>query len=94
MSIEIVTMDELQIFKRELISEIEKLLQDLRGNQGNRKWLRTSEVRVLLGLSAGTLQNLRINGTLPYTRLNGVIYYNSEDIDLLLENNKTGSNSS
>ncbi|HYJ65662.1 MAG TPA: hypothetical protein VEV62_18100 [Parafilimonas sp.] len=31
---------------------------------------------------------MRINGTLPYTKIGGVIYYNYDDIQSMLEANK------
>ncbi len=34
----------------------------------------------ILQVSPGTLQNLRINGTLPYSKVGGIIYYDIEDI--------------
>jgi hypothetical protein len=39
----------------------------------------------MLGISPGTLQNLRINGTLPYTKVGGVIYYAYEDLIRVME---------
>ena len=47
------------------------------------------EVRELLGISPGTLQNLRVNGTLPYTKVGGVVYYQSDDILKMLEENRS-----
>jgi isocitrate dehydrogenase kinase/phosphatase len=44
-------------------------------------------VRKLLGISPGTLQNLRINGTLPYTKIGGVLFYDYEEIKLMIEQN-------
>ena len=44
------------------------------------QWLKSSEVRKLLKISPGTLQNLRINGTLNYNRVGGTIYYKYDDI--------------
>ena len=34
----------------------------------------------MLRISPGTLQNLRVNGTLAYTKIGGIIYYKYEDI--------------
>lgn len=48
------------------------------------QWLKSSEVRKLLKISAGTLQILRINGTLNYNRIGGTIYYKYEDLEKLL----------
>ena len=50
-----------------------------------KQWLKSAEVRELLKISPGTLQNLRINGTLKYKRIGGIIYYNYEGIVKMLE---------
>jgi hypothetical protein len=42
----------------------------------------------MLGISPGTLQNLRVNGTLPYTKVGGVVYYAYEDILKVIERNQ------
>ena len=90
MSIEVVTKDEFLRLKEDLITEIRDVLEEnLHSSQVGRKWLRSTKVCELLSISSGTLQNLRINGTLPYTRINGIIYFNKEDIDALLEENMT-----
>ena len=39
----------------------------------------------MLGISPGTLQNLRINGTLTYSKIGGMMYYRYQDIMKLLE---------
>jgi hypothetical protein len=39
----------------------------------------------MLGISHGTLQNLRINRSLPYTKLGGIMFYKYEDIEKILE---------
>jgi hypothetical protein len=39
------------------------------------QWLKSSEVRKLLKISSGTLQNLRINGTLNFYKIGGILYY-------------------
>jgi hypothetical protein len=83
----IITPEDLQNFKQELLDEIRKLL-----TQGNpepaRRWIKSQEVRKLLAISPGTLQNLRINGTLPYTKIGGVMYYDYQDIQKMLESRK------
>ena len=41
----------------------------------------------LLQVSPGTLQNLRINGTIPYSKIGGVIIYDAAEINnVILEN--------
>jgi len=42
----------------------------------------------LLQISPGTLQNLRINGTLPYTKVGGIIYYDVEEIQNVMDANR------
>ncbi|WP_194766512.1 helix-turn-helix domain-containing protein [Tamlana sp. I1] len=83
----IITTEDLREFKLELLEDI-KLLLDNSTGQPAKKWLKSPEVRTLLGISPGTLQNLRINGTLPYTKIGGVLYYDYEDIRKLFEQNR------
>ena len=82
MAIAIITKEDLQQFKIELLESIENLLQGKKAEE--KLWLRTSEVRKLLNISSGTLQNLRINGTLRYSKIGGVLFYNYKDIEKLL----------
>lgn len=83
----IITTEDLLEFRMELLEDIKKLLNNQSG-QVNKKWLKSPEVRALLGISPGTLQNLRINGTLPYTRIGGVLYYDYQEIMQVLEENR------
>jgi hypothetical protein len=83
----ILTTEDLQVFKTELVEEFKKLLRQ-NGIQPVKKWLKSQEVRKLLSISPGTLQNLRINGTLPFTKIGGVIFYDYEDIQKMLLSNK------
>lgn len=84
---EIITTGDLREFKTELLAEFRKLLKEHHG-QPAKKWLKSYEVRKLLGISPGTLQNLRINGTLPYTKIGGSLFYDYEDIRKMLEENQ------
>ncbi len=83
----IITTQDLMEFKLELLDEIRTLLKNY-SERMPKKWLKTHEVRELLGISHGTLQNLRLNGTLPYTKVGGVLYYDYEEIMQVLENNR------
>lgn len=87
MAATIITTDDLHEFKMELLDGIKQLLANQSG-QPNKKWLKSPEVRELLGISPGTLQNLRVNGTLPYTKVGGVLYYDYQEIMQLLEQNR------
>jgi hypothetical protein len=92
MAAEIITTDDLREFKLELLDDIKKLFSNTNG-QTQKKWLKSPDVRKLLNISPGTLQNLRINGTLPYTKVGGVIYYDMEDISQIMYNNKVHNRS-
>lgn len=81
--VELLTKSDLENFKKELLADLADLLAK-KGAAGNKKWLRTAEVRKLLGVSPGTLQNLRINGTLPYSKVDSLFYYKLEDIEKML----------
>ena len=87
MAANIVTLEDLQNFKQELLTEIQKLLSQ-RQTTPARKWLKSHEVRRLLMLSPGTLQNLRVNGTLPFTKIGGVMFYDYDDIQKMIEGHK------
>jgi len=83
MAQEIITLQDLEAFRLQLLNDLKELLSHQ--NQPNRQWLRSAEVRKLLQISHGTLQNLRINGTLPYKKIGGIIYYKLEDIDRIFD---------
>ncbi|MBO0340218.1 MAG: helix-turn-helix domain-containing protein [Allomuricauda sp.] len=83
----IITTEDLMEFKMELLEDIKELLENQNG-QLNKRWMKSNEVRELLGISPGTLQNLRVNGTLPFTRIGGVLYYDHGEIMEILERNK------
>lgn len=87
MAATIITTEDLYEFKMELIEEIKQLFNQHNGNP-TKKWLKSPEVRELLGISPGTLQNLRINGTIPYTKVGGVLYYDYQEIMQVLEKNR------
>jgi hypothetical protein len=84
MDIDLITKQDLQSFRTELLQELKQLLSTAIPHK-QKQWLKSVEVRKLLKISPGTLQNLRINGTLRYTKIGGLIYYSYEDIEKLLE---------
>ncbi|QTE36378.1 helix-turn-helix domain-containing protein [Mucilaginibacter gossypii] len=84
MATEIITKEDLNEFRELLLEDIKQLLGSTNATpQG--KWLKSYQVRNLLKISAGTLQNLRVNGTIPYTQIGSIIYYKSEDINRVLQ---------
>lgn len=83
----IITTDDLREFKMELLDDIKELLAK-QATGKIKKYLKSSDVMDLLQVSPGTLQNLRINGTLPYTKVGGIIYYDSEEIHKVMAVNR------
>ena len=83
----IITTDDLREFKLELLVQIKEILNS-KTTLSSKKWLKSPEVRKLLDISPGTLQNLRINGTLPYYKVGGLIYYDYQEILKVIEDNR------
>ena len=83
MPAQIITTDDLREFKIELLDEIRTIVSEQK-TPATKKWLKSSEVRKILNMSPGTLQTLRVNGTLPSTKIGGTHYYNLNDIEKLL----------
>ena len=77
---------DLKILKDEIINEISSLLQ---GKTDQKKWLKSADVRKMLNISPGTLQNHRVNGTLPFTKMGATIYYEYSDVIKVLTENKS-----
>lgn len=76
-----ITKKDLLNFSYVMLSEIKEMLGK---KEQPAQWLKSSEVRKLLKISPGTLQNLRINGTLNYKRIGGIIFYKYDDIQKML----------
>ena len=85
MNVELVTKNDLDNLRDTLLKELRSLVGI---KSDTKKYLKSSEVREILGCSPGTLQNLRVNGTLEYTKIGGTIYYSSASVDEVFEKNK------
>ena len=83
---QLLTVGDLEIFRTELIQEISDLLKNAVSSSA-KKWLKSTEVKKLLGISTGTLQNLRMNGSLSYSKVGGIIFYDYHEITKLLQDN-------
>lgn len=79
---QLITKGDLVEFKNTLISELKEIISH---NPEPKKWLKSGEVRNLLKISAGTLQNLRVNGTLNYTKVGSIMYYKYDDLKQMLD---------
>jgi len=86
MAAEIITKEDLEFFRERLLKDIKELLG--KSAEEPKKWLKSYQVKNLLKISDGTLQNLRVNGTIRFTKIGGTLYYKYEDILGLLEGGK------
>jgi hypothetical protein len=82
-NVELITKEDLQQFAVYLLQQMKELISE--SEVPKKQWLKSGEVRKLLNISPGTLQNLRINGTVRYTKVGSILYYKLEDLNKLLE---------
>lgn len=80
-----VTVQHLERFKEALITEMEDILNR---QGGIPRWLRSHQLRKILSISHGKLQQLRSSGILPYSRIGNVILYDYKDIESLIRTHK------
>ena len=82
MSLTILTKEDLQEFKTDILNEIKNLLTS--NNATPKQWLKSNEVCKLLGISPNTLNKFRINGSLKPKKIGRLVYYNMEEISKML----------
>jgi hypothetical protein len=83
MAIEVLTKDDLEVFRIRLLNDIKALLPPEK--EAEKKWLRTPEVLKFLNISLSTLQNLCYKGILHPSKIGGLNYYRVEEIHSLLD---------
>ncbi|MDR6786067.1 hypothetical protein ABIE26_004463 [Pedobacter africanus] len=81
--LDLVSKQDLEQFKHDLLKEILPLLKAVR--QESKQWLRSKDVRKMLRISPGTLQNLRVTQALPFTKVGGIFFYRESDVIKILE---------
>jgi hypothetical protein len=77
----------------EEIKGVKAYLQTIKkskAEQFHETWIDGQDVMQALHISKRTLQSLRDNGVLPYSRIKGKFYYKVADLEALLEKNYTG----
>jgi len=82
---QLVTVADLEEFKTAILDSIRQIVKQ---STGPKKWLKSSEVRKMIGISPGKLQAIRESGLLAFTRIGGNIYYDPNDLFKLFEENK------
>lgn len=87
MAAEVITTDDLREFRMELLDELQSFVKQI-AQKPTKRWLKSPQVKELMGISAGTLANLRVNGTLKYSKLGGIILYDYDHIVSVIESNQ------
>jgi len=87
MGASVVTTEDLMDFKIELLSEFKDLMIE-HTHPVPKTWLRSGEVMDRLGISHGTLQNLRNKNVIPSYKVEGILFYDALEIDAILLSNK------
>lgn len=82
MNLDLVTKSDLLELKSDLIEEIKKIVPIKSADPD--EYLKSSEVRKLMKISAGTLLHLRVSGKLPFTKIGRLVYFSREDIRRIL----------
>lgn len=79
---------------REIITSIQQLkekLENIKGRQTSKSlddWMENQEVCMALNISQRTLQAMRSNGTLPFSKIDRKTYYRKQDVIRLIEKGK------
>ena len=79
---DIVTKKDLEDFKKELFTLLATINSPQPQNQP--QWLKNVDVKKMLDISTGTLQNLRLTGSLPFSKIGRIYYYKLQDIEKML----------
>ena len=97
MQISVITKEDLEEFKNDLLEEMEKILkthkskpgqQSLGQNPKDKRWMKATEARKLLSISQGTFHKLKINGIIPYSRIGNVCLFDYDEIVQIIQENK------
>lgn len=88
MNVELITKDDLRSLESNLINKLEQLIKG-KASEYHRRWYKTKDLEELFGISKGKQQELRNKNELPFTKIGVTIYYSIEDIERILEDNKT-----
>jgi hypothetical protein len=84
---QLVTVEHLDHFKDELLEQIKRLVSG-KSPEKTKRWLKSDEVRKMLNISRGKLQQLRVSRQLAFMKIGGIIYYDQADIDTMFKKNR------
>jgi excisionase family DNA binding protein len=75
MSLKVLTTEDLEAFKTELLFSIRTMLQESKQASDAKRWIKAKEFAELMSVSDATLQRLRISGEVEFTMFGGRYYY-------------------
>lgn len=78
-NIEAATFQEMKMTLKHFSTRIRQIVGKTL-TKNTEEWLDNQDVCTFLKISPRTLQNLRNNGSIPYTRIERKIFYNKRDI--------------
>ena len=82
---ELPTRNDLRDFENRIMEKLNQLYEK---DNFTKKWYRTADLKKILTLSASSIQSLRISGTLPFSKVNGTIFYDPKDVEEMILKNK------
>ena len=80
---DMVTKEDLRQFGLELLCNIGTLMTQTREVQNEKveqEWIKSKQVRLLMNMSPGSIQNLRVTQKVRYKKILGSYYYNKVDL--------------
>ena len=86
MSILVITAEDLERQLQKFVDEVKSAVTN--NDSSNVRWIRSKQVKELLGISDSKLQTMRINRSITYSQIDGTYFYDKESILSLLEQNK------
>lgn len=88
----LITRADLEIFRIEFLAKFQQLIRAGQESDGiakmEKRWIKTSELKKILPISNGSLQKLRNNGKLPCSIVDGLAFYDINDVISFMENAK------
>lgn len=90
MSVEIITKEDLRIFRNDLLNDIRILFS--KSKPERKEWMKAGEVKKLLNISSGTLLTLRATGKLRFSKIGGTYYYGDDDVQRMLNDGSSNNN--
>ena len=87
MAVEIVTKEDLQVLRMQLVNDIKAIVFSQQGQPANQviEGYKTRDVRKILGCSVNKLISLRVARKIRWKKVGGTVYYNRDDVRRLVD---------